>query len=332
MIVTCPACSARYKINANKITGRGAKITCPRCEHRFVVHRDSSQAPKRPTPESVDQLDFSTLGITWRVRHGLDVTWEFTQLSTLKGWLESGRVDTWDRVSYDNRDWESLSAISNIEAYFHEIWEKARRGEIETTPDVDPPSEFDEEEDESDAPTTIVGRGSDLASEIRKAVTAEKTPASSSRVSLPPSPARPVPAHVDEALERDAGEQGLGAEAFVTPQATSEDEPAGGAPASERTTNAGPPLLGPDSQDVVATPAPAPGGTDRASPESPEGAPQSQQGPAQLVTQPSAPRRAPSDSELSAEHSGSSTFILGLVALAVIALVVAAVVSLGGVP
>ena len=332
MIVTCPACSARYKINANKVTGRGAKITCPRCEHRFVVHRDSSQAPKRPTPESVDQLDFSTLGITWRVRHGLDVTWEFTQLSTLKGWLESGRVDTWDRISYDNRDWESLSAISNIEAHFHEIWEKARRGEIETTPDVDPPSEFDEEEDESDAPTTIVGRGSDLASEIRQAVTAEKTPASSMRISLPPSPSKPVPAHVDDALERDAGEEGRGAEAVINPPVTSEGEPAGGAPASERPTNAGPALLDPANQDVVATPAPAPGGADQARPESSEDAPQSQQGPAQPVPQPSVPRRAPSDSAPAADHSGSSTLILSLVALAVIALVLAAVLGLGGVP
>ena len=40
MIVTCPSCEARYKINASKIKGRGAKITCPKCKHRFVVYRD----------------------------------------------------------------------------------------------------------------------------------------------------------------------------------------------------------------------------------------------------------------------------------------------------
>ena len=48
MIVTCPACSARYKINEAKIQGRGAKITCPRCGHRFVVYREDRPANDIP--------------------------------------------------------------------------------------------------------------------------------------------------------------------------------------------------------------------------------------------------------------------------------------------
>jgi predicted Zn finger-like uncharacterized protein len=44
MIVTCEHCGARYKLDDSKITGRGAKITCPRCRHLFVVYRNANDA------------------------------------------------------------------------------------------------------------------------------------------------------------------------------------------------------------------------------------------------------------------------------------------------
>ena len=43
MVITCPSCSARYRLNPDKIKGRGAKITCPKCSHVFVVFSDSTQ-------------------------------------------------------------------------------------------------------------------------------------------------------------------------------------------------------------------------------------------------------------------------------------------------
>jgi len=42
MVVTCPSCSARYRLNPNKMKGRGAKITCPKCAHLFVVFADGA--------------------------------------------------------------------------------------------------------------------------------------------------------------------------------------------------------------------------------------------------------------------------------------------------
>ncbi len=48
MIVSCESCKSRYKLDDNKITGRGAKITCPKCKHVFVV-----LAPTPPAPEVV---------------------------------------------------------------------------------------------------------------------------------------------------------------------------------------------------------------------------------------------------------------------------------------
>ncbi|HCP47820.1 MAG TPA: hypothetical protein DIU15_17395, partial [Deltaproteobacteria bacterium] len=37
MVITCPSCSERYRLNPNKLKGKGARITCPSCAHSFVV-------------------------------------------------------------------------------------------------------------------------------------------------------------------------------------------------------------------------------------------------------------------------------------------------------
>ncbi len=44
MVITCPACEARYRLNREKIQGRGAKITCPKCAHVFVVFNEADDA------------------------------------------------------------------------------------------------------------------------------------------------------------------------------------------------------------------------------------------------------------------------------------------------
>ncbi|MDP2308800.1 MAG: zinc-ribbon domain-containing protein [Pseudomonadota bacterium] len=48
MIVTCESCKSRYKLDDAKITGRGAKITCPKCTNVFVVYA-------QPDPASADE-------------------------------------------------------------------------------------------------------------------------------------------------------------------------------------------------------------------------------------------------------------------------------------
>ncbi len=37
MVITCPNCEAKYKLPGDNLKGRGAKITCPRCSHVFVI-------------------------------------------------------------------------------------------------------------------------------------------------------------------------------------------------------------------------------------------------------------------------------------------------------
>ncbi len=69
MVITCPACSARYRLNPDKIKGRGAKITCPKCSHVFVVFSDASTgatgeapaaAPPPPPPSPAKDADTTT--------------------------------------------------------------------------------------------------------------------------------------------------------------------------------------------------------------------------------------------------------------------------------
>ena len=172
MIVTCPSCSSSYKVNESKIKGRGAKITCPRCRQRFVVYRDQQGAS---IPPDIVSHDFRTLGIVWRVRKGMGVTYSFHDLAGLKEAIHDGQVNHWDSITYDNRNWEPIKDHDPLDAYFWDIWQKAQRGEITIHPPED--EEEDDEEDESDAPTTIVGRGSQLASQISQAVTDAATPA-----------------------------------------------------------------------------------------------------------------------------------------------------------
>lgn len=79
MVITCPSCSARYRLNPDKIKGRGAKITCPKCEHVFVVFSDSDaeaprpaapSAPPRPEPPPAERRLDTTSGAFQAV--GLD--------------------------------------------------------------------------------------------------------------------------------------------------------------------------------------------------------------------------------------------------------------------
>ena len=100
MIVTCPDCQAKYRIKQSSIQGRGAKITCLNsdCRRRFVVYKQEESA--NDVSNDVDTFDFRTLGLTWKVRKGIGVTYNFHDLRTLNEFIREGQVDRWDTVSY----------------------------------------------------------------------------------------------------------------------------------------------------------------------------------------------------------------------------------------
>jgi predicted Zn finger-like uncharacterized protein len=240
MIVTCPSCSARYKINEAKVKGRGAKITCPRCSHRFVFYREDDEPARQVDP--VASLDFRAVGIQWKVR-SQGIVLEFHTLSTLQGWMAEGRVEDADPISYNGRKWTALSEIKDLSAHFADIHRRAARGEI---------SLFDEgfgeegEEDDSDAPTTIVGRGSTLGSEISHMLREAATPRP------PPRTAHDAHAGVITLSEADekTDDQGSGAGvlAGVPPSSPPTFQRGSSLPPVEHAPSAGEPTPAPISQ------------------------------------------------------------------------------------
>jgi len=45
MIVSCPNCSARYRIREDRFKGSRARITCKKCGHKFIVNKDENPPP-----------------------------------------------------------------------------------------------------------------------------------------------------------------------------------------------------------------------------------------------------------------------------------------------
>jgi predicted Zn finger-like uncharacterized protein len=53
MVISCPECSTRFRVDENRIPERGAKIRCARCKHIFAV------VPPTTEPENIREEPFS---------------------------------------------------------------------------------------------------------------------------------------------------------------------------------------------------------------------------------------------------------------------------------
>lgn len=58
MIVQCPSCASRYRVNDANVPASGGKITCPSCQHKFIVYPEE----QNPTPgaSTSDDLEDKT--------------------------------------------------------------------------------------------------------------------------------------------------------------------------------------------------------------------------------------------------------------------------------
>lgn len=200
MIVSCESCKSRYKLDDSKITGRGAKITCPKCKHVFVVlappssivdspkpsmlpqtaagneweddeptrvgregaaavaqasasppaasappaaaptepatppehevvrPRAAAAAPAAPTKEAVAAraatLDFRKVGVTaWKVKVRIGLVYDFSDIKTLRKYIQDGRVTAADVISHDGKAWKPIGEIPDLDGFFVESYE-----------------------------------------------------------------------------------------------------------------------------------------------------------------------------------------------------------------
>lgn len=175
MIVICPACSSRYKFDEAPLSGHAAKITCPSCDHRFVVQRPRvdpvTLKDSWPTNESAEDAaasvidpgdghvdletyDFSTHGVILRVRQGL-IDQEFHTLAEVREALLDGSIDYSDELSEDGINWSRIVDIATLEERLRSLRERLDAGEVVIQRTTSSLVIGDEEGDE-DAPTMIV--------------------------------------------------------------------------------------------------------------------------------------------------------------------------------
>ena len=165
MIVTCDQCGSRYKLDDAKITGRGARITCPSCRNVFVVFKEeapstsasptprrrpvapsssptaggggmrvtmvaASAAPAQEQPQlNADTLDFKKVGIaSWKVKVKIGLVYDFNDLNTLRKYIQDGRVTEGDLLSHNGQKWTAIGDIPDLEAHFIRIYLDAEAG------------------------------------------------------------------------------------------------------------------------------------------------------------------------------------------------------------
>jgi predicted Zn finger-like uncharacterized protein len=181
MIVTCPACASRYRFDEGRLGGRSAKITCPSCAHVFVATPPRGDAsitpdtwpseapiePAEPLAElDVDHADFSAYDVEWQVRQGLGLMHRFNTLAALQEALDDGIVSPRDDLSYDGRHFVRIDGIDDLREHFRDVLERAQRGEVKTDSAFKHVIGRDVDDDEADAPTTIVRTGNAFALDL----------------------------------------------------------------------------------------------------------------------------------------------------------------------
>ncbi len=177
MIVTCDHCGARYKLDDSKISGRGAKITCPRCRHVFVVYKDQgapeglaappaaasatvapptpAAAPAPPAALDVHALDFRKVGIqSWKVKVKIGLVYDFSDYKTLSKYISDGRVTSSDLLSHNGTDWSAIGEIPNLKQHFVDVYVQA---EADLKAEADQAAETVTDFDDDDGPTNIIG-------------------------------------------------------------------------------------------------------------------------------------------------------------------------------
>ena len=66
MIIQCPKCLAKFKLDDSKVKGEGTKVRCAKCKEVFVVTKEEKAPPPPPPqpeiPAEKEEFDFSSFG------------------------------------------------------------------------------------------------------------------------------------------------------------------------------------------------------------------------------------------------------------------------------
>ena len=68
MIVKCENCQTRFKIPDEKVTEKGVKVRCTKCQHTFRVHRPPAEAADAAPKKDVDPFAQYEPGISTHVQ------------------------------------------------------------------------------------------------------------------------------------------------------------------------------------------------------------------------------------------------------------------------
>ncbi len=169
MIVSCEACQSRYKLDDAKVGAKGAKITCPKCKHVFVVRpaevaEDATMAFPKPTPApkpaaaeigvelgapepteirasrgdvaaQAQLLDFRKVGVVaWKVKVRIGLIYDFSDIKTLRKYISEGRVTPQDVISYDGKNWRQIGEIGDLDTFFLDTYAELEESYVPPAP------------------------------------------------------------------------------------------------------------------------------------------------------------------------------------------------------
>lgn len=124
MVIQCPSCQARYRIQKEKLPAGGGNIKCPSCSHVFAVHADDensslgadSSLPEAPAPiPAPAPAAAASTGVRWKVRNDIGLVFDFTDNDQLRRWLSSrDNLDTLTASIDGGATWKGLHEFPEV--------------------------------------------------------------------------------------------------------------------------------------------------------------------------------------------------------------------------
>ncbi len=123
MILTCPECSTKFRLDDNRVPSAGAKVRCSRCQYIFQVERPKSELPApAPPPLREPALDYTPEWAAIRKRSSRKASFLALALIFL---LAAGAFIFYEKSEDVAKAWDYVTALRQYLA----IWEE-KEGKI----------------------------------------------------------------------------------------------------------------------------------------------------------------------------------------------------------